>query len=190
MAHSTALLDTQADVFVYIETPPVEPAARPSTDTDRLIRFLRSIHNPISAFASSTAHSTYRLNALRWETPTDWEDMQAQAQDDLSGMSAGFLQQYMLSTMLEVLRSPRGVRCSWSLYMDVLQHLEGITNLLARPEKEPPTAELSQDDIESQIAVYERQFGMTSDEFMQQVRDGDVPDTFETMAWTILLRHR
>ncbi len=74
--------------------------------------------------------------------------------------------------------------------MDVLQHLEGITNLLARPEKEPPTAELSQDDIESQIAVYERQFGMTSDEFMQQVRDGDVPDTFETMAWTILLRHR
>ena len=45
-------------------------------------------------------------------------------------------------------------------------------------------------DIELQIAEYEEQFGMSSDEFLHRWHNGDAPDTFETMDWRILLRHQ
>ncbi len=48
---------------------------------------------------------------------------------------------------------------------------------------------MSQDDIESVITQYERQFGMTSEEFLQKCHEGTAPDTYEAMDWAILLKH-
>ncbi len=48
---------------------------------------------------------------------------------------------------------------------------------------------LSEDDIKSQIEEYEKEFGMSSEEFLRQKRKGTAPDTFETMYWMGLLLH-
>ena len=48
---------------------------------------------------------------------------------------------------------------------------------------------LSEEEIQAQIAEYEEKFGMSSQEFLQQMQDGTAPDTFETMYWMGLLRH-
>lgn len=50
--------------------------------------------------------------------------------------------------------------------------------------------ELTSEDVESQIAHYECRFSMSSEEFLKRWREGTAPDTFETMDWLILLRHR
>lgn len=50
--------------------------------------------------------------------------------------------------------------------------------------------EMSQGEIEEKIARYEKLFGMSSAAFLQRWREGTAPDTFETMDWAILLRHR
>jgi len=55
---------------------------------------------------------------------------------------------------------------------------------------QPAATMLSQEDIEHQIAHYEQQFGMSSEEFSRRMREGTAPDTFETMDWMILLRNR
>jgi len=47
---------------------------------------------------------------------------------------------------------------------------------------------ISDEEIEMQIAEYEKQYGMTSEEFMRQMREGTAPDEFETMSWMISLR--
>lgn len=47
---------------------------------------------------------------------------------------------------------------------------------------------VSDEEIEMQITAYEKQYGMTSEEFMRQMRDGTAPDEFETMSWMMLLR--
>ncbi|MCP4104599.1 MAG: hypothetical protein GY749_03525 [Desulfobacteraceae bacterium] len=48
---------------------------------------------------------------------------------------------------------------------------------------------LSEDDIKARIEEYEKQFGMSSEEFLRQKRKGTAPDTFETMYWMGLLLH-
>ncbi len=48
---------------------------------------------------------------------------------------------------------------------------------------------MSQDDIERVITQYERQFGMTSEEFLQKRHEGTAPDTYEAMDWAILLKY-
>lgn len=48
---------------------------------------------------------------------------------------------------------------------------------------------VSKEEIENQIASYEQVFGMSSEEFLERVREGAAPDTFETMDWKILLRY-
>jgi hypothetical protein len=55
---------------------------------------------------------------------------------------------------------------------------------------EEATAVMSHEEIEQQIGHYEQMFGMSSEAFIEQVRAGTAPDTFETMDWMILLRHR
>ena len=49
--------------------------------------------------------------------------------------------------------------------------------------------EMSQSELEDKIAQYEKLFGMSSAEFLQQQKEGTTPDTFEAMAWAVLLRH-
>ncbi len=48
---------------------------------------------------------------------------------------------------------------------------------------------LSEDEIKSRIEEYEKKFGMSSEDFLQQKRNGTAPDTFETMYWMGLLLH-
>ncbi len=48
---------------------------------------------------------------------------------------------------------------------------------------------LSEDDIKARIEEYEKKFGMSSEEFLRQKREGTAPDTFETMYWMGLLLH-
>lgn len=57
-------------------------------------------------------------------------------------------------------------------------------------EETPYSGEISREDILEEIRGYEQEFGMSSEEFMQAVQAGTAPDTFETMAWMIMLRHR
>ncbi len=47
---------------------------------------------------------------------------------------------------------------------------------------------ISDKEIEDKIAYYEQLFGMRSEEFLQQKREGTALDTREPMAWTILLQ--
>jgi hypothetical protein len=42
-------------------------------------------------------------------------------------------------------------------------------------------------ELEAKIKRYEEQFGMSSEEFLQRWNAGDMPDTFETNAWSIIL---
>ncbi len=46
---------------------------------------------------------------------------------------------------------------------------------------------VTDEEIRMQIAEYEKQYGMTSEEFMRQMREGTAPDEFETMSWMISL---
>lgn len=48
---------------------------------------------------------------------------------------------------------------------------------------------ISQEEIGQKIARYEQAFGMSSREFLQTMKEGIAPDTFETMDWMILLRY-
>ena len=50
--------------------------------------------------------------------------------------------------------------------------------------------EMTREDIQEQIAVYEQMFGMSSEELLQSVHDGTVPDTFEINVWMALLEYR
>jgi hypothetical protein len=49
---------------------------------------------------------------------------------------------------------------------------------------------ITDEQIAERIAEYEQHFGINSDEFLQQMRDGTIEDSFETMDWMILLRHK
>ena len=49
------------------------------------------------------------------------------------------------------------------------------------------TGYLNDADIEEIIKGYEQQFGMSSAEFQKRWIKGQMPDTFDTMAWAILL---
>lgn len=51
----------------------------------------------------------------------------------------------------------------------------------------PDDAILTRGEILAIIAGYEKQFGMTSDEFRQRWKAGTAPDVFETNEWAILL---
>lgn len=46
---------------------------------------------------------------------------------------------------------------------------------------------LTREEILEKIRRYEKQFGMTSKEFLTQWRAGIAPDTYETNAWAMLL---
>ena len=74
------------------------------------------------------------------------------------------------------------------------ENLSKYNDLLSNREEEQgldhSSLVMSQDEIERQLAHYEQVFGMSSEEFLKRKRDGTVPDTFETMDWMILLRHR
>jgi len=43
--------------------------------------------------------------------------------------------------------------------------------------------EMSQSELEARIARYEAKYGVSSEELLQQVRDGTAPDTFDHMAY-------
>jgi hypothetical protein len=43
---------------------------------------------------------------------------------------------------------------------------------------------------EQKIAAYEAMFGMSSEQFLQEVEEGRRPDSFEAMDWASLLRYR
>jgi len=45
-------------------------------------------------------------------------------------------------------------------------------------------------EINAKIAKYEKHFGMTSKEFWEAWHSGAFPDSFEGMAWSMLLRYR
>jgi hypothetical protein len=75
-------------------------------------------------------------------------------------------------------------------FRDAKIALLAVQNTMFIGTTQPSSATLSQNDIASQIAQYEREFGMSSDEFLQRMREGTAPDTFETMDWMILLRNR
>ncbi len=46
---------------------------------------------------------------------------------------------------------------------------------------------LSDTDIQEIIKKYENKFGMSSEEFTRKWKADEVPDTFETNDWAILL---
>ncbi|MDM8550113.1 hypothetical protein QUF72_08555 [Desulfobacterales bacterium HSG2] len=46
---------------------------------------------------------------------------------------------------------------------------------------------MSDEEIETKISEYEKAYGISSDEFMRQMREGIAPDEFETMDWMMLL---
>ncbi len=48
--------------------------------------------------------------------------------------------------------------------------------------------ELTADELSEMLVRFERQYGMTSDEFKIRWEQGDMPDTFETNFWAILLK--
>ena len=69
------------------------------------------------------------------------------------------------------------------------------SGLLETKDKEDVSfQEITQEDIltveemKAQIARYEKDFGMSSEEFLQQMKNGTAPDTFEAMDWMALLR--
>jgi hypothetical protein len=49
---------------------------------------------------------------------------------------------------------------------------------------------ISDEEIETRIARYEKAFGMSSEEFADKWQRGEMPDTSETNAWSILLDFR
>lgn len=44
---------------------------------------------------------------------------------------------------------------------------------------------MSLEEIDTIVAHYEQKYGMSSEEFMQR---NDIPDTYETMDWQILIK--
>lgn len=55
-------------------------------------------------------------------------------------------------------------------------------------ENEDDEGYASEDDIRLIISRFEKQFNMTSEEFLQLRSLGKAPDTFETMLWKTLLK--
>jgi hypothetical protein len=49
---------------------------------------------------------------------------------------------------------------------------------------------LSKEEIQAQIYQYEQKFGLSSQEFIKKHQEGNVPDTFETMDWIMLLDYQ
>jgi hypothetical protein len=50
--------------------------------------------------------------------------------------------------------------------------------------------EMTTEEVAQRIAGYERMFGMSSEEFLERVRESTAPDTFETNVWMVLLKYR
>jgi hypothetical protein len=46
---------------------------------------------------------------------------------------------------------------------------------------------MTDEEVRAIIAGFEKQFGMTSEEFLRQRKAGTEPDTWETNAWLSLL---
>jgi hypothetical protein len=53
-------------------------------------------------------------------------------------------------------------------------------------EKSTMTAE----EIEEDIAIYEKMHGFSSEKLLEMEAEGTLPDTFEIHAWRILLKYR
>ena len=47
-----------------------------------------------------------------------------------------------------------------------------------------------QAELQAKLAAYEKQFGMTTDEFLEKWKAGEMPDTFETNDWSIIAKYR
>lgn len=68
------------------------------------------------------------------------------------------------------------------------------SGLLTETKDDLSFQETTQEDIftveemKAQIASYEEEFGMSSQEFLEQMKNGTAPDTFDTMYWMALLR--
>jgi hypothetical protein len=54
-------------------------------------------------------------------------------------------------------------------------------------DEAPDDGILTQAEVQAIIQGYEKQFGMTSEEFRKRWIEGTVPDTFETNDWVMLL---
>jgi len=62
------------------------------------------------------------------------------------------------------------------------------TKLTAQQKSESVIPELTAEELRDMIARFERQYGITSEEFKTRWENGDMPDTFETNFWAILLK--
>ncbi len=57
---------------------------------------------------------------------------------------------------------------------------------LAGPDgRELLEGEMSWEELDAEIASYERDYGMSSAEFYEKFVRGEMPDTFDTNAWAI-----
>lgn len=74
--------------------------------------------------------------------------------------------------------------------VDEGQFVDELEAVSSPYEPEQKAGNMTRSEIETQIAQYEEQFGMSSEEFLQQMEEGRTPDSFEAIDWAILLKHR
>ena len=65
---------------------------------------------------------------------------------------------------------------------------DSVSNISATIQNDDISV-LTKEEIISQISRYEKMFGMSSEEFLRQKRNGTAPDTCEAMDWAGLLLH-
>ena len=49
---------------------------------------------------------------------------------------------------------------------------------------------MTKEEIEEMITRFEKQYGMTSEEFLKRREEGTAPDSWEAMTWVTLLKYR
>ncbi len=69
----------------------------------------------------------------------------------------------------------------------ICEHAEGQA---AITDEEYQEAVATDEEIEAEIKQYEQQFGMSSEEFLEQVRLGTAPDEAGIIGWKLLLEYR
>jgi hypothetical protein len=54
----------------------------------------------------------------------------------------------------------------------------------------PSDALMTDEEVEERIAHYEKLYGFSSEEFLKRRKEGTAPDSFEAMAWMMMLKFR
>lgn len=82
--------------------------------------------------------------------------------------------------------------CRWVEGLDENNcvNFEEFGRCICEHENDDPAAIMTDEEVEAAIKKYEQQFGMGSEEFLEQVRLGAAPDEDGIIGWKLLLKYR